>query len=86
MPEYEKFREDSRAKLSAGISMGHTPTGAQTILKLVELPSPPFRLVMGPHMLSKLIQKLSSDIEEYKLYEDIWKSSTENSYQKQFKF
>ncbi|HEY9674729.1 MAG TPA: hypothetical protein V6D11_25040 [Waterburya sp.] len=48
------------------------------MLKVVELPDPPLHLAIGPDALPTLIQKLASDIEEYKRFEDIWQASTAN--------
>ena len=75
MPEYDCFREQI-VKFSAEHPRGHVPTGVQAMLKVVELPDPPLRLAIGPDALPMLIQKLSSDIEEYQHFKDIWQDST----------
>lgn len=36
------------------------------------------RLAIGPNALPMIVQKLSSDIEGYKRFEDIWQASTAN--------
>jgi NAD(P)-dependent dehydrogenase (short-subunit alcohol dehydrogenase family) len=77
MPEYDFLREQI-AKFAAGYVRGDTVTGVQAMLKVVELPEPPLRLAIGPNALQTLIQKLSSDIEEYKRFEHIWQDSTAN--------
>jgi hypothetical protein len=61
--EMDKFR--------AGYVLGDTPTGVQAMLEVVELPDPPVRLAIGPGGLPRLIENFSSDIEEYKRFEDI---------------
>jgi NADP-dependent 3-hydroxy acid dehydrogenase YdfG len=78
MPEYNPLREQI-VKFSLEQPHGHAPTGVQAILKLVELPDPPLHLAIGPSALPMLIQKLSSDIEEYQRFEDIWQNSTANA-------
>jgi NAD(P)-dependent dehydrogenase (short-subunit alcohol dehydrogenase family) len=75
MPEYDCFREQI-VKFSAEHPRGHVPTGVQAMLKVVELSDPPLRLAIGPDALPMLIQKLSSDIEEYQHFKDIWQDST----------
>ncbi len=60
---------------------GDAATGAQAMLKVVELSDPPLHLVIGPDALPTLIQKLSSDIEEYRRFEDVWQASTANERQ-----
>jgi NAD(P)-dependent dehydrogenase (short-subunit alcohol dehydrogenase family) len=75
MPEYDFFREQI-VKFSTEHPRGHVPTGVQAMLKIVELPDPPLRLAIGPDALPMLIQKLSSDIEEYQHFKDIWQDST----------
>jgi NAD(P)-dependent dehydrogenase (short-subunit alcohol dehydrogenase family) len=77
MPEYDFLREQI-AKFAAEAVRGDTATGAQAMLKVVELPDPPLHLAIGPNALPMIIQKLSSDIEEYKRFEDIWQASTAN--------
>ncbi|MEP0892446.1 SDR family NAD(P)-dependent oxidoreductase [Leptolyngbya sp. FACHB-16] len=78
MPEYAPFREQMAA-FSLEHPQGHVPTGVQAILKVVELPDPPLHLAIGPSALPMIIQKLSSDIEEYQRFEDIWQDSTANA-------
>jgi hypothetical protein len=46
------------------------------MLKVMELLDPPLQLAIKPNVLPTLIQKLSSDIEEYKRFEDMWQNST----------
>jgi NAD(P)-dependent dehydrogenase (short-subunit alcohol dehydrogenase family) len=75
MPEYDFFREQI-VKFSTEHPRGHVPTGVQAMLKIVELPDPPLRLAIGPDALPMLIQKFSSDIEEYQHFKDIWQDST----------
>jgi NAD(P)-dependent dehydrogenase (short-subunit alcohol dehydrogenase family) len=77
MPEYDPFREQI-VKFSLEHPLGHVSTGVQAMLKVVKLPDPPLHLAIGPDVLPTLIQKLSSDIEEYKHFEDIWQASTAN--------
>lgn len=77
MPEYDPMREQI-VKFSLEHPRGHVPTGVQAMLKVVELPDPPVHLAIGPNALPMLIQKLSSDIEEYQRFEDIWQGSTAN--------
>jgi NAD(P)-dependent dehydrogenase (short-subunit alcohol dehydrogenase family) len=78
MPEYDPLREQI-VKFSQEHPRGHVPTGVEAILKLVELPNPPLHLAIGPNALPMIIQKLSSDIEEYQRFEDIWQGSTANA-------
>ncbi|BAY50226.1 short-chain dehydrogenase/reductase SDR (plasmid) [Scytonema sp. HK-05] len=78
MPEYDPLREQI-VKFSLEHPRGHVPTGVEAILKVVELPDPPVHLAIGPNALPMLIQKLSSDIEEYQRFEDIWQDSTANT-------
>jgi short-subunit dehydrogenase len=75
LPEYDFLREQM-GSFSANSVRGDAPTGVQAILKVVELPDPPLRLVIGPNALPRLIQKLTSDIEEYKRQEELWMTST----------
>jgi NADP-dependent 3-hydroxy acid dehydrogenase YdfG len=75
LPEYNFLREQM-GRFSANSVRGDAPTGVQAILKVVELPDPPLRLVIGPNALPRLIQKLTSDIEEYKRQEELWMTST----------
>ena len=77
MPEYDPFRKQI-VKFSLEHPLGHVSTGVQAMLKVVKLPDPPLHLAIGPDVLPTLIQKLSSDIEEYKHFEDIWQASTAN--------
>jgi NAD(P)-dependent dehydrogenase (short-subunit alcohol dehydrogenase family) len=77
MPEYDFLREQM-GKYSTESVRGDAATGVQAMLKVVELPDPPLHLALGPNALPTLIQKLSSDIEEYKRFEDIWQASTAN--------
>lgn len=77
MPEYNFLREQM-FQHTAEYVRGDAATGAQAMLKVVELPDPPLHLVIGPDALPTLIQKLSSDIEEYQRFEDIWQASTAN--------
>ena len=67
MPEYDPFREQMAA-FSLENPHGHVPTGVQAILKVVKLPDPPVHLAIGPSALPIIIQKLSSDIEEYQRF------------------
>lgn len=78
MPEYDPFREQIAA-FSLEHPRGHVPTGIQAILKVVKLPDPPLHLAIGPDALPMIIQKLSSDIEEYQRFKDIWQDSTANA-------
>lgn len=78
MPEYDPLREQI-AKFSLKNPHGHVPTGVQAMLKVVELPDPPLHLAIGPNALPTIVQKLSSDIEEYQRFEDIWQDSTANA-------
>lgn len=80
MPEYDFLREQM-AKYSAESVRGDAAMGVQAMLKVVELPDPPLHLAIGPGALPRLIQKLSSDIEEYQRFEDIWQASTANAKQ-----
>ncbi|BAY50223.1 short-chain dehydrogenase/reductase SDR (plasmid) [Scytonema sp. HK-05] len=77
MPEYDFLREQM-FQHTADYIRGDAPTGVQAMLKVVELPNPPLHLVIGPDALPTLIQKLSSDIEEYQRFKDIWQASTTN--------
>jgi NAD(P)-dependent dehydrogenase (short-subunit alcohol dehydrogenase family) len=77
MPEYQSLREEMD-KYRANFVLGDVPTGVQTILKIVDMTEPPLRLVLGPNSLPRLLQKLSSDLEAYKLGEALWQTSTPN--------
>jgi NAD(P)-dependent dehydrogenase (short-subunit alcohol dehydrogenase family) len=77
-PEYASIREQF-VQFAAEQPRGHVPTGVQSILKVVRLSQPPLRLGIGPGVLPTLVQKLSSDIEEYQRFEDIWQDSTANA-------
>lgn len=77
-PEYAAIREQY-IQFAAEQPRGHVPTGVQSILKIVQLSQPPLRLALGPGALPMLVQKLSSDIEEYQRFEDIWQDSTANA-------
>jgi NAD(P)-dependent dehydrogenase (short-subunit alcohol dehydrogenase family) len=77
MPEYDFLREQMFQHTTEYIR-GDAATGVQAMLKVVELPDPPLHLAIGPNALPTLIQKLSSDIEEYRHFEDIWQASTAN--------
>lgn len=77
-PEYASMREQF-IQFAAEQPSGHVPTGVQSILKIVQLSQPPLRLAIGPGALPALMQKLSSDIEEYQRFEDIWQASTANA-------
>jgi NADP-dependent 3-hydroxy acid dehydrogenase YdfG len=77
-PEYASMREQF-IRFAAEQPRGHVPTGVQSILKVVQLSQPPLHLALGPGALPTLVQKLSSDIEEYQRFEDIWQASTTNA-------
>ncbi|HEY9619831.1 MAG TPA: oxidoreductase [Crinalium sp.] len=77
-PEYASMREQF-IQFAAEQPRGHVPTGVQSILKVVQLSQPPLHLALGPGALPTLVQKLSSDIEEYQRFEDIWQASTTNA-------
>ncbi|MBD2524695.1 SDR family NAD(P)-dependent oxidoreductase [Nostoc sp. FACHB-133] len=78
MPEYNSLRAEL-VKIAAEQARGHVPTGVQAMLKVVKLPDPPLHLVIGPNALPTIVQKLSSDIEEYQRFEHIWQDSTANA-------
>lgn len=78
MSEYDFLREYMR-KYSAESIRGDVPTGVQTILKVLDMEDPPLRIVIGPNALPRLVEKLSSDIEEYNRYEKLWMTSTANA-------
>lgn len=77
-PEYASIREQF-IQFAAEQPRGHVPTGVQSILKVVQLSQPPLRLPIGPGGLPRLVQKLSSDIEEYQRFEDLWQASAANA-------
>ncbi|HEY9623948.1 MAG TPA: oxidoreductase [Crinalium sp.] len=77
LPEYNFLREQMFQHTSEYVR-GDAAIGAQAMLKVVELSDPPLHLVIGPDAMPTLIQKLTSDIEEYKRFEDIWQASTAN--------
>ncbi|MBD3886496.1 SDR family NAD(P)-dependent oxidoreductase [Phormidium tenue FACHB-886] len=78
MSEYDPLREQM-VKFSLENPRGHVRTGVEAMLKVVELPDPPLHLAIGPNALPLLIQKLSSDIEEYQHFKDIWQGSAANA-------
>lgn len=78
MKEYDFLREYMR-KYSSGSIRGDVLTGVQTILKVLDMEDPPLRIVIGPNALPRLVEKLSSDIEEYNRYEKLWMTSTANA-------
>lgn len=78
MPEYDFLREQM-FKYAAEALRGDAATGAQVMLKVVELADPPLHLAIGPNSMPMIVQKLSLDIEEYRRFEDIWQDSTANA-------
>jgi NAD(P)-dependent dehydrogenase (short-subunit alcohol dehydrogenase family) len=78
MPEYSTLREEL-VNFVAGHPRGDVPTGVRALLKVVELTDPPLHLAIGPNALPTIVQKLSSDIDEYHRFEDISRDSAENA-------
>lgn len=77
-PEYD-FLRDYMRNYSSGSIRGDAPTGVQAILKVIDMEDPPLRIAIGPNALPRLVEKLSSDIEEYNRYENLWMASTANA-------
>ena len=77
MKEYDFLRHEMASYISKSIR-GDVVTGAKAIMKVVDMDEPPLRIVIGPNALTRVLRKLSSDIEEYRRYEDLWLESTGN--------
>jgi short-subunit dehydrogenase len=81
MPEYE-FLHENRKTYMANVVFGDPATGMQAVLKLVDMPEPPLHFTIGPNSMTRILQKLNTDIAEYESYKDIWEASTANSKKK----
>lgn len=78
MPEYDFLREQI-AKFGAGYVRGDAVIVVQAMLRVVELPDPPLRLAISPNALPTIVEKLSSDIEEYQRFKDLLRDSSEKN-------
>ncbi|MGV3523198.1 MAG: SDR family NAD(P)-dependent oxidoreductase [Candidatus Sericytochromatia bacterium] len=76
MPEYA-FLHEEMAAFAQNYVRGHTPTGVQAILAVVDLPEPPLRQAIGPGALPRLIEKSRADIAAYLATEAIWQASAQ---------
>jgi NAD(P)-dependent dehydrogenase (short-subunit alcohol dehydrogenase family) len=78
MTAYDFLREQMQ-KYSSGSIRGDAATGVQAIIKVVDMPDPPLRVVIGPNALPRVVQKLTMDIEDYNHHEDLWLASTKKA-------
>jgi NADP-dependent 3-hydroxy acid dehydrogenase YdfG len=78
MKEYDAVRTFID-EYAADYIRSHPADAAQAMLKIVELDEPPLRVALGTNVNQHLIDKLSSDIAEYRGFEHIWASSSERT-------
>lgn len=76
LPQYaELHAEQERSEKDSDYDSGDLDLAVQSILNLAQMSRPPLRFPLGPETLTRIVNKLESDIESYEEIRPLWEKT-----------